>query len=252
LGKMVEEQGAAFVREMVGSGSEVATHGYTHDMRELGDGEHIYAGHYGLDANAANVRRGVEALRAAGAPAVRGMRLPYAHFNEFSYDAMEQASLEWASNVGIDDYIVEGQGFGGQPFRITLGDKTYALVEIPLDTQTFDWPIWIATRESNGAMVDAVAKYCRLHSIAFERSPAGAVGVWRRRVEDTIADEGVFTLLCHPINLAVSSENWGDPVDEFLLPVIDMLGEYHRGGLAWVCTCGQMADFYLQAMGETL
>ena len=39
-------------------------------------------------------------------------------------------------------------------------------------------------------------------------------------------------------------------MEEFLFPVIDRLGELHRAGRAWVCTCGEMADFYRQTVGE--
>ena len=67
-------------------------------------------------------------------------------------------------------------------------------------------------------------------------------------MEDTIEARSVFTLLCHPINLAVDSPNWGDPVDEFMLPVIDDLGALHHSGRAWVCTCSQMADFYWETV----
>jgi hypothetical protein len=241
---MAEEQGPAVVRWMLDAGCEVASHGYVHELNKRYGGDKVYAGHYGPEENRRQVVDSLAVFERIGKGCVRGMRLPYAHFNEHTYDAIEAAGLQWASNVGIDDFVAPGQGFGGAPFRMQLGEKRYRVVEIPLDSQTFDWPIWIADEAANGAMVQAVRNYCRSQSIPFDRTPTGAVAIWNRRMQEAVAAQSVFTFICHPINLAVKSDRWGDPVEEFLFPVIDRLGDLNRSKTAWVCTCGQLADFY--------
>ncbi|MEA3364650.1 MAG: hypothetical protein U9Q79_03330, partial [Candidatus Hydrogenedentes bacterium] len=180
---------------------------------------------------------------------VKGFRLPYGHFNEYTYDAFAEAGLLWTSNVSIDDFLVPGQGFGPAPFRMKLGDKAYPMVEIPLDTQTYDWCIWIADEKANAPFVNSVRAYCESRKIPFERTPRGGVAIWDRRMGDAIESQRMFTLLCHPINLAVFREGWGDPLEAFMLPVIDRLAAYHRNGDAWVCTCAQLAEFYLEQHG---
>jgi hypothetical protein len=127
---------------------------------------------------------------------------------------------------------------------MTLGGRTFDVVEIPLDSQTYDWSIWVADEKENTSFVQAVRTYCNESGISFDRSPSGAVQVWRQRVLDAIRNEGIFTLLCHPINLTIQSEKWQDPVEEFLFPVIDMLAGFQDEKKIWVCTCAQMADFY--------
>ncbi|MBN1672711.1 MAG: polysaccharide deacetylase family protein [Kiritimatiellae bacterium] len=244
VGQMAEEHGPEFVEWMLAAGCEIASHGYVHDMNKRHGGDRVYAGHYGRREIEAQIRDGVAALNAIRAGAVRGIRLPYGHFNEYAYAAMAALGLRWASNVGIDDFIVPGQGFGPAPFQMQLGDTRYPLVEIPLDSQTYDWSVWMAGERQNREFVEAVRAYCDARCIAFERTPTGAVGVWYRRMLDAVENETVFTLLCHPTNLAVRSVKWGDPVEEFLFPVIDRLGALHRGREAWVCTCAQMAELY--------
>jgi hypothetical protein len=61
---------------------------------------------------------------------------------------------------------------------------------------------------------------------------------------EAIENHSVFTLLCHPINLAVKNAAWRDPLEQFLFPAIDLLGELNHSKKAWVCTCAQMAEFY--------
>jgi len=244
LGKMAEEQGPAFVEWMWDAGCEVASHGYIHELHERYGGSDVYAGHYGPEQNERQVREGIAALDAIRPGMVRGFRLPYGHFNEFSYDAFEAAGLSWISNVGADDFLAPGSGFGPMPFQMQLGEKAYPLVEIPFDSQTYDWSIWMADPVSNAPFVESVQRYCSLHNIPHERTPTGGVAIWRQRMLDAIASETAFTLLCHPINLAVLHPEWQDPISEFLLPVIDLLGELHREGRAWVCSCGQLADVY--------
>ena len=248
VGKMAQEHGPDFVNWMLDADCEVAPHGYVHDMNKRYGGDRVYAGHYGPKENAEQVRDGIDAINAVRPGIVRGIRLPYGHFNEYSYDAIADAGLAWSSNLGIDDFLTPGQGFGPAPFQMKIGGKLYPIVEIPLDSQTYDWCVWIADEQANSAFVQAVRTYCQKHHIEFERTPAGAVAVWQQRMTDAIETETTFTLLCHPTNLAVSSDRWGDPVDEFLLPVIDQLGQLHRTGQAWVCTCNQLTDFYWQTM----
>ncbi|MFO7976897.1 MAG: polysaccharide deacetylase family protein [Candidatus Hydrogenedentota bacterium] len=250
VGQMAEEQGPEFIEAMWDAGCEVAPHGYVHDMNKRYGGDAVYAGHYGPEENRAQVRDGIAAIEAVRPGVVKGFRLPYGHFNEYTYNALEEAGLLWASNVGIDDFVVPGQGFGAAPFRMQLGDKVYRMVEIPLDSQTYDWCIWIADEEANATFVNSVRAYCTSRGISFERTPHGGVAVWDRRMRDAIESERMFTLLCHPINLAVFREEWGDPLEEFLLPVIDRLAQYHREGEAWVCTCAQLAEFYLEESGK--
>lgn len=244
LGQMAEAQGPAFVRWILDAGSEVASHGSVHELNRLYGGNRVYAGHYGPLENRRQVEDSLAVLNRIRPGCVRGIRLPYAHFNEHSYDAFEAAGLQWASQVGVDDFLVPGQGFGGAPFRMQLGEKVYPLVEIPLDTQTFDWSIWMADETANGDLVRSVGLYCRSRSIPMVRTPSGAVAIWRRRMQDALDAQSVFCFLCHPVNLAVCGERWGDPVEEFLFPVIEQLGELHRSQKAWVATCGQMAEFY--------
>ncbi len=255
LGQMADEQGPDFVLWMIQAGCEVASHGYFHELNLRYGGDKVYAGHYGAPENLAQVRDGIEALNRISAPTgqaqpIRGIRMPYGHFNEFTYRAIGESGLTWASNVGIDDFVTPGNGFGGAPFEIKLGDEGFGIVEIPLDSQTFDWPIWLADEEANPTFVQAVREYCAQRDIPFDRTPAGGVAIWYQRMEDTIERQGVFTLLSHPINLTAPGENWSDPVVEFMFPVIDRLGELHRDGSAWVCTCGQLAEFYRQTVFE--
>jgi peptidoglycan/xylan/chitin deacetylase (PgdA/CDA1 family) len=250
VGQMAQEQGPDFVRWILDSGSEVAAHGYVHDLNLRFGGTKVYAGHYGPVENTTQIVDALAVFEHIKPGCVHGMRIPYGHFNEHTYDAIAAAGLVWTSHVGIDDFLVPGLGFGGAPFRMNLGGKQYPLLEIPLDSQTYDWPIWIADEQANGQFVAAVRAYCRSRNIPFVRTPAGGVAVWRQRMDDTIAAAGVFTLLCHPINLAVRDARWGDPVEEFLFPVIDLLGAHARSRRAWVCTCGQMADFHKQTVPE--
>lgn len=244
VGKFAEEKGTDFVEVMLDAGCDVNPHGYVHDMNKLYGGDYIYAGHYGKKENFEQVSFGVDAINKIKPKIAKGFRLPYGHFNEYSYDALEECNLKFASHVGMDDFLVPGLGFGSQPFTMQLGDKAYPIVEIPLDSQTYDWAIWIAEEDSNAPFVNSVKKYCESKNMGFERTPSFGVKVWRRRIEDCIQNQGVFTALCHPINLTVQNDKWGDPVDEFMIPVIDMVGELSRSGKVWACTCSQMADFY--------
>lgn len=250
VGKMAEEHGPRFVEWMLEAGCEVAGHGYVHDMNRRYPGDKLYAGHYGPTENLEQVKDSVAALNRIQPGCVHGIRLPYGHFNEYSYEAINIAGLIWTSNVGIDDFVVTGQGFGGAPFQMQLGNKIYPIVEIPLDSQTYDWSVWAADEEANTVFVNAVRSYCQLRKIAFERTPAGGVTIWRQRMTDTIASQSVFTLLCHPINLVIKSNKWDDPVEEFLFPVIDELGKLHREGKVWTCTCAQMTNFYWKTVGN--
>ncbi len=250
VGKMAEEHGPKFIEWMFEAGCEAASHGYVHDMNKRYGGDKVYAGHYGPKENIEQIRDGIEAINKIRPNCVRGLRLPYGHFNEYTYDAMEQFGVTWSSNVGIDDFIVPGQGFGGAPFQMQLGDKLYPIVEIPLDSQTYDWAIWMADEDANGEFVKAVRSYCSLKNVPFDRTPKGAVAVWQRRMLDGIENQTVFTLLCHPINLTVKSNLWSDPIEEFAFPIIDQLGQFQRSGEAWVCTCTQLAEFYRQKMKD--
>ena len=250
VGKMAEEHGPDFVQQMVQAGCEVAPHGYVHDMDKRHGGQKVYTGHYGPEENLQQVRDGIDAINRICPHSVRGIRMPYGHFNEYTYDAIEKLGLTWASNVGIDDFIVPGQGFGNAPFQMQLGSRRYPIVEIPLDSQTFDWAIWIADQKANAMFVKAVQSYCTLRDIPFERTPHGAVRIWQQRMLDAIENQTVFTLICHPTNLAVKSDRWSDAVGEFLFPVIDQLGEFQQDSKAWVCTCCQLAEFYWQVMKD--
>jgi len=248
VGKMAEEHGSEFLGEMLEAGCEIASHGYVHDLDKQYGGELVYAGHFGREENRRQVLDGVRAVEKAAGKfvryKVRGIRLPYGHFNEYSYEAIAEAGLAWTSNVGSDDFVVPGQGFGSQPFRIGLGQKKYPVVEIPLDSQTFDWPIWVADEDTHSVFVEAVRTFCKSRGLRWERTPRLGFEVWKRRIEETVSEARVFTLLCHPIYLTVRSPRWGDPLDEFLFPVIELLGGLARQKRIWVCTCAQMAEFY--------
>jgi len=248
VGKMVEDNGPEFVSWMLDAGSEIAPHGYVHDMNKRYGGDRVYAGHYDRKENFEQIGDGVRALEKFFPGSVKGIRLPYGHFNEYSYEAAESLGLKWTSHVGIDDFMVPGQGFGPRPFRMRMNDKTYPMVEIPLDSQTYDWATWMADEKSNGEFVRAVAAYCKSRGIEFKRTPSGAVGIWRRRLDDAVENESLFTFLCHPVNLAVRSDKWGDAAEEFILPVIEMLGSYAKNNRIWACTCAQMAEFYSNNM----
>jgi peptidoglycan/xylan/chitin deacetylase (PgdA/CDA1 family) len=246
VGKMAEEHGSEFIGWMFDAGCEVAPHGYWHDLDRVFEEKKVYAGHYGYDENLSQIRLGVVAINKFKQDSVKGIRLPYAHFNEYSYQVMEELGLEWASHVGIDDFVVPGQGFGGMPFQMRLGDKKYDIVEIPLDSQTYDWSIWVADEKANRTFVDAVRSYCNSRNLDFDRTPGSAVKIWKQRIADTIEQQSVFTLLCHPINLTVESDKWTDAVDEFLFPVIEYIGQLVKENKIWVCTCNELADFYKQ------
>jgi len=249
VGKMAEERGGEFLGVLLEAGCEIASHGYVHDLDRQYGGTSVYAGHFGPKENRRQVRDGVRAVEKAlektARYKVQGIRLPYGHFNEYSYDAIAEAGLSWSSNVGGDD-------FGSQPFQIGLGEKKYPIVEIPLDSQTFDWPIWIADAGAHSVFVEAVRAYCTSRGLPFERNPRLGFEVWKRRIEEAISEAGVFTLLCHPIYLTVRSPLWGNPLDEFLFPVIELLGELSRQKRAWVCSCAQMAEFYRKSAGPQL
>jgi len=236
VGKMIEDRGQDFVQRMLDSGSEIAPHGYVHDLNKRYGGDKVYAGHYGPDENKLQVDDGIRAIENKFPGTVKGYRLPYGHFNEYSYYALEGAGLLWTSHVGLE--------FGTQPFQMGLGERIYNLIEIPLDSQTFDWSIWMADEKTDNSFVDAVRNYCVSRNIAFERTPECGLAIWRQRMAEAIEGQSVFTLLCHPVNLAVDNPNWGDPLEEFLFPAIDLLGELNRSKKAWVCTCAQMAEFY--------
>jgi len=244
VGKMVEDRGSEFVRSMLESGSEIAPHGYVHDLNKRHGGDRVYAGDYGPAENKWQIDDGIRALETNISGRVNGYRIPYGHFNEYSYDAIENAGLQWTSHVGIDDLIHPDQGYGTQPFQIGLGDKIYELVEIPLDSQTFDWAIWMADEKTDKSFVEAVQAYCLSRNIPFTRTPQCGLAIWRHRIFEAIENQSVFTLLCHPINLAVENADWGDALEQFLFPVIDLLGELNRAKKAWVGTCAQMAEFY--------
>ena len=141
----------------------------------------MYAGHYGPEVNLKQVQDGVAAIDAIRPGSVRGFRLPYGHFNEYSYGALAQLGLTWSSNVSGDDFVVPGNGYGFAPFQMRLGEKNYPIVEIPLDSQTYDWSIWMADDAANGPFVESVRRYCALRDIAFERTPRGGVAIWRQR-----------------------------------------------------------------------
>ncbi len=99
-------------------------------------------------------------------------------------------------------------------------------------------------RSADKSFVDAVGAYCQSRNIQFERTPECGLAIWRQRMAEALENQCVFTLLCHPINLVVENPVWGDPLEQFLFPAIDLLGELNRSKKAWVCTCGQMAAFY--------
>jgi len=241
VGRMAEEQGPDFVKRIHAAGAEVAAHGYTHEMTHVGPAP--YHGHYGPRENVESLRRGRDCLQRIIDAPVRGVRVPYGHFNEHTYAAIESLGLDWTSNMAIEDLLDPAQGFGPAPFTPALGDREYRFVEIPVDCQTFDWAIWIAD-EANPSFVERVRKYADARGIALLRAPSGAAAIWKERIRQTIGARSVFTFLCHPINLAVSSHRWGDPVEEFLFPVFDDLGRRQDAGELWVPTCGEMADFY--------
>ena len=241
VGLMAEEQGPDFVLRMHEAGSEVATHCYWHEMGRFG--EYPYHGHYGLAENLESIKRGCEALQEITGARVRGVRLPYGHFNEHTYDAIESLGLAWSSNMNIENLLDPSQGFGPAPFIPELGGKRYNFVEIPLDSQTYDWSIWIADG-NNASFIERVMRYAEQQAIELDRTPAGAVAIWRERIRQTIEGESIFTLLCHPTNLAVLCDLWSDPVEEFLFPVFDELARQQDAGMLWVPTCAEMADFY--------
>ena len=152
---MAEDHGPDFINWMLDADCEVAPHGYWHDLDRAFDHDKIYAGQYGIDANTEQIKRGVDAIEKISPGSVNGIRIPYGHFNEFTYQVVEQLGLKWASNIGIDDFIVPGQGFGPMPFKMRLGDCKYDVVEIPLDSQTYDWSIWVADERTNKALSPA-------------------------------------------------------------------------------------------------
>jgi len=241
VGLMAAEQGPDFVKRMQASGSEVAPHGYWHDMFHFG--EYPYHGHYGLDENMESLKRSRAVLEdIIGAP-VRGVRIPYGHFNEHTYAAIEALGFAWTSNVEIDNMLSPSEACGCAPFAPVLGGKRYSFIEIPVDSQTYDWSIWVAD-ESNAAFIERVRRYAERRGIELERTPSGAVTIWKERIRETIDNESVFTFLCHPTNLAIASDRWGDPVEEFLFPVFEELARRRDEGSLWVPTCGEMEDFY--------
>lgn len=249
VGRMAQERGPDFVRLLHQAGMELATHGYEHEMTGAGEGL-TYHGHYGLKENLEDLGRGVEAIQDITGVPVRGARVPYGHFNEHSYRAMERLGLAWASNMEIDNFLRPEDAFGPAPFRPAIGGKVCDIVEIPLDSQTYDWAMWIAD-ENNPSFVARVNAFMQSRGLHAARTPAGAATVWEERIRSAIESESVFTLLCHPINLTVRSERWsGDPLEDFLFKVFDRLAELQKGQKVWVPTCAELADFYRAQEGR--
>ncbi len=251
VGKMIEGYGHEFVEQMFAADCEVATHGYVHDLNKRHGGEHPYASQYGFKENLEQIRDGIEVIHRIRPNTVRGVRIPYGIFNEYVYDAIEELGLAWSSIAGGGGFPGSGPGLSNMPFQMQLGEKLYPSVEIPMDSQTFDWAIFIADEKSNPAFVESVRAYCLARDIPFNRSPGGAAEIWEKRMLDTLEQESCFTFICHPINLTIKDARWKDAVDEFLLRVIDKLGVLHREKKAWVCTCNQMAEFYRENVLET-
>lgn len=247
VGQMADEHGPEFVQWMVDSGSEIAPHGYIHDLNKKYGGEDVYAGHYGKEENLKQIMDGIAALEKICPGQIKGFRLPYCHFNEFSYDALEEAGLIWASHVNIEDFLAPGQGYGPMPFQIKLDQKLYPIVEIPLDSQTYDWAIWIADEESNHGFVESVRRYCVLKNIPFDRSPKGAFNIWKQRAIDAMEAQSCFTFLCHPNNLAV--KQFDRALEDFMIPFIQYLGTLQANKQAWVCSSAELSDFYISQVG---
>lgn len=247
VGKMAEEHGPGFVRTMHECGSEVASHGYVHDLTI--DAGYPFHGQYGIEINRDSIHRSCAILTDIIGEPVSGIRLPYGHLNEHSYEAIEEEGLVWVSNVSIEDYQNPELGYGCAPFRPVIDGRPYNFVEVPLDSQTYDWSVWIAD-ESNAAFIERVRAFTEREGIPFERTPSGAVVIWRAQIERAIRNSACFTLLCHPINLAVESERWGDPVEEFLFPVFDILATRQDAGDIWVPTCSEIADLTVASWAE--
>jgi len=248
VGQMAEEHGKRFLPWMEASGSEVGCHGYVHDLNRRYGGDRVYAGHYGERENREQVEDGLRALNRLLHAPVRGFRLPYGHFNEYSYAAIAAAGITYASHMNIESSYAGRFGFGPRPFRPVFDGQPSTLVEIPLDSETYDWAIWIADAQANRAFVEAARNGAAALGLELERTPRGAAALWMQRLDSVVSRASIFTFLCHPTNLALTRPGWGDPVETFLFPVIDRLGALAREGAAWVCTGAQMADFYTEAM----
>ena len=239
VGKMAEDHGSDFVKAIAASGAEIASHGYRHDMQ--GKEPYVYHGHFDYDAVRSDIEKSVEVLtRISGIP-VKGCRLPYGHFNNFCYDAFESAWLSWASNATI-----QSNRLGSSPGYAELSGKRYNIVEIPMDGTSYDWPLLIAD-ENNQGFLDAVHRFAAENTIVgFDRTPHGAFLVWKRLIDMAIEHNIVFTLLCHPINLAVQNAAWDiDALNGFLLPIIRYAGELQQDKRIWTPTCSQLVDFYI-------
>ena len=241
VGSMAVEQGPDFVKRLHDAGSEVASHGHWHEMP--GDTAHTYHGQRGYEENLESVRRSLDALERIIGQRPTGMRIPYGHFNEHTYDAMAAEGVQWTSNVNMENLSDPTQAYGPVPFRPELGGKRYDFIEIPVDSQTYDWSIWVAD-DNNAAFIERVNAFCTSSGIPFERTPKGALAIWRERIRQTVESGTVFTLLCHPINLVVKSDRWGDALEEFMFPVYEELAARQDAGDLWVPTSAEMTAFY--------
>ena len=244
VGRMVEEHGPEFIRWMLDANCEVAPHGYYHDLNKHYGGDRVYAGHYEKPVNMLQVGGGIAALNNIQKGCVSGSRLPYGHFNEFSYESFVEAGLTWSSNVCMDDFTGMGHGFGSQPFMMQLGEQKYPIIEIPMDGTIYDWPIFIADKIDHKPFIDSISTYCKDRNIPFDRTPAGAIPIWKQRIDEAVSHDEVYSLLLHTINETIIRDNWGDPLDTCLLPLIDLLAEYQDSGKVWICTCNELATFY--------
>ena len=241
VGLMAQERGPDFVRRIHTAGSEVASHGHWHDLFRFG--KYPCHGHYGPDENLQSMKQSKDTLQQIIRAEIRGVRIPYGHFNEHTYDAIAAAGYAWTSNVAGENILDPSQGYGPAPFMPVLGGKAYPFVEIPLDADTYDWALWMAD-ENNPSFIRRVHLYAEQRKIPLARTPAGAAAVWAQRIRETVEGNSVFTLLCHPINLAVASEKWRDPVAEFLFPVFAELARRQDAGQLWVPTCSEIADYF--------
>ncbi len=76
---MIEERGPGFVQRMLDGGSEIAPHGYVHDLNKRHGGDKVYAGHYGPAENEMQINDGIQAVEKNFPGKVQGYRLPYGH-----------------------------------------------------------------------------------------------------------------------------------------------------------------------------
>ena len=193
LGRVAEEHGEA-VAAVQEAAQDIAGHGYAH--RNLD----------GLPAaeQEAEIGRAIDAIGAACGQRIVGWRSPWGTYDRCTYEALERLGFKWASNWSRSMW-------GTSPFYPVFDRTNFRVVEIPFDDVHFD-----------------AQMYNKYHA-----TPRQVFALWRNYMLEARRSNGLFVLLCHPVNLAEDMER---------VEVIERLLSFGLSmGDLWLCSCGELA-----------